>query len=83
MFLINNEVNGDKKLKFTNEPSRKAELIKRLFVHKSYLDIRTQKTALEGQIFALEIELEKFKNQFRAILAVKDLVVAELGIYKL
>jgi len=83
MFLINNETNGDKKSKFTNEGSRKAELIKRLSIHEEYGVIKVQKIGLEGQIFTLENEVEKLKNQFRAVMAIKDLVCSELSIYKL
>lgn len=83
-YEISMETNGGEKPKpkFPNADARKTVLIKRLQNHAGYLERKKGKEALEFELVNLDFEVDRLRNSFRATLAVKDLIVAEITIYR-
>lgn len=83
-FQISAEMNGGEKPKpkFSNAETRRAELTKKLKVNKRYVELKFQKNELESEFFNYDIEIDKLRNTFRANLAIKDLIVAEINLYR-
>lgn len=83
-FKISMETNGAEKPKpmFSNAESRKAELTNRLKVNKEYIRLKNEKVTLEFESINFDIEVDKLRRTFQANLAIKDLIVAEINIYR-
>jgi len=81
MFEINGEEGEKGKPKFSNEPLRKAELTKRLVRDQEYRDIKEEYSKVEFRIWEHEGEADNLRREFQALLAHKDLIVAELNLY--
>lgn len=81
-YEITMDTNGKEKPKFSNADSRKAELNKRLGEDIEYEETEKKKIQLEGESSYLEIKIDQLRKQFQAVLAIKDLVCAELNLYK-
>lgn len=83
-FKIGMEENGAEKpkLKFSNAESRKAELTNRLKVNKEYITLKVEKSSLEFESINFDIEVDKLRRTFQANLAIKDLIAAEMNLYR-
>ncbi len=83
-FKISMETNGAEKpkLKFSNAESRKAELINRLKVNKEYIALKVEKGSLESESLNFDIEIDRLRRTFQANLAIKDLIAAEMNLYR-
>lgn len=84
MYEINMETNGAEKPKpkFSNAEIRKAEVAKRLKVHTEHLKLQHERGELELVKTNHEIAIDQLRNTFRAQMAIKDLIVAEMNLYK-
>jgi len=83
-FQISMEMNGTDKPKplFSNADSRKAELIKRLKINKRYIELKQKKADLDFALMNFDFEVDRLRNTFRVNLAIKDLIVAEMNLYR-
>ena len=80
-FEIGNEKGENGKAKFTNEPTRKAELTIRLDKDGDYQSLLKQRSGIESEVWESEAEVNRLRDEFKARLAIKDLVCAELKLY--
>lgn len=80
-FQVNMEKEGNNKAKFSNDALRKAETARRLQSDKHYQELKELRAGVEGEVITAEIAVETLRNSFRAVMALKDLAVAELRLY--
>jgi hypothetical protein len=78
--LIAGETNGDAKPKFSNEAARKAEATRRLVSEPAYVALAHAVSKAEAERIQASIEVQRLEDEHRAVVAVKDLTVAEVDL---